>query len=554
MVVSPSEPEVTPETIDACRRGDRDAFRLLYEAYKDKVYSMAVYFFHGDTATAADVTQQVFLKLLSHISQFRGDAKFSTWLYRFVVNACVDRTRRAEARATMADPATLDDLPAGGHTGRRLCRRRSQNRHPDGDCVVGAQDPHGDRPALFRRSFVRRDGKRPRVFAWNSRVAIESWSRSPRPLAGAAPRRESGEEAVMLQRHVSDRLAALADAELTPGDLSRVRAHLETCASCREAHERYRSQRSGCSVSPRIVAPPEIWMGIERALATTRPSAVSSPIERWTSGVQTWLGMRPAFVLVGLLALSTIGVLLWQNIGRNEASSNVSRLDASGGEARLPIGEWVETNALSRAMLRIGSIGTVEVAPNTRMQVLAARPDEHRLNLAYGSISAQILAPPRLFFVNTPASTVVDLGCAYTMTVDEAGVGSLQVTGGWASLEWAGRESLVPAGASCPTRPTVGPGTPSFDDASDALKRALLAFDFENGGAAALDIVLKEARVRDTLTLWHLLSRVESSDRIRVFERMVSFEALPKDVNRENVLALEPATLQRWREELAWTW
>ena len=111
MVVSPSESEVTPETIDACRRGDRDAFRLLYEAYKDKVYSMALYFFHGDAATAADVTQQVFLKLLSNMAQFRGDAKFSTWLYRFVVNACVDRTRRAEVRATMTDPALLEELP-----------------------------------------------------------------------------------------------------------------------------------------------------------------------------------------------------------------------------------------------------------------------------------------------------------------------------------------------------------------------------------------------------------------------------------------------------------
>lgn len=101
---------VTPELIEACARGDRDAFRLLYEAYKDKVYSMALYFFRGDTATAADVTQQVFLKLLGNIGQFRGDAKFSTWLYRFVVNSCVDRTRRADVRASTTDPAALDEL------------------------------------------------------------------------------------------------------------------------------------------------------------------------------------------------------------------------------------------------------------------------------------------------------------------------------------------------------------------------------------------------------------------------------------------------------------
>jgi RNA polymerase sigma-70 factor (ECF subfamily) len=107
-------PVVTPAIIDACRRGDRDAFRVLYEAYKDKVYSMALYFFHGDEATAADVTQQVFLKLLDSVAKFGGDSSFSTWLYRFVANACIDRTRRAGARARLADPALLDELPAPG--------------------------------------------------------------------------------------------------------------------------------------------------------------------------------------------------------------------------------------------------------------------------------------------------------------------------------------------------------------------------------------------------------------------------------------------------------
>ena len=111
MVVSQKEQEVTPAVIDACRRGDREAFRVLYEAYSDKVYSMALYFFHGDAGMAADVTQHVFLKLIHNIRQFRGESGFSTWLYRFVVNACVDRTRSGEARVRSIDPAVLEELP-----------------------------------------------------------------------------------------------------------------------------------------------------------------------------------------------------------------------------------------------------------------------------------------------------------------------------------------------------------------------------------------------------------------------------------------------------------
>lgn len=114
MVIGLKEQDVTPAVIDACRQGDRGAFRLLYEAYKDKVYSIALYFFHGDAAMAADVTQQVFLKLIGSIGQFRGESGFGTWLYRFVVNACIDMTRGRGPRARVIDPAVFDMLPAAG--------------------------------------------------------------------------------------------------------------------------------------------------------------------------------------------------------------------------------------------------------------------------------------------------------------------------------------------------------------------------------------------------------------------------------------------------------
>src|SRR5437762_2167528 len=85
---------VNQRVIAACQHGDQEAFRLLFETYKDRVSSIAVYSLHGDEASAGDVTQQVFLKLMTTISQFRGDAEFTTWLYRLVVNACIDEQRK----------------------------------------------------------------------------------------------------------------------------------------------------------------------------------------------------------------------------------------------------------------------------------------------------------------------------------------------------------------------------------------------------------------------------------------------------------------------------
>lgn len=98
-MVNLSNRDAGAEIVDACRRGDRFAFRELYDLYKDRVYSIALYFSSGDQVAASDVTQQVFLKLLTNISQYRGEAVFSTWLYRLVVNACLDEARIGKPRA-----------------------------------------------------------------------------------------------------------------------------------------------------------------------------------------------------------------------------------------------------------------------------------------------------------------------------------------------------------------------------------------------------------------------------------------------------------------------
>jgi RNA polymerase sigma-70 factor (ECF subfamily) len=89
-----AEQLIDGRVIEACQQGDRAAFQLLFETYKDKVFSIAVYSSGGDRAVADDVTQQIFLKLFTAIRQFRGDSEFTTWLYRLVVNACLDERRR----------------------------------------------------------------------------------------------------------------------------------------------------------------------------------------------------------------------------------------------------------------------------------------------------------------------------------------------------------------------------------------------------------------------------------------------------------------------------
>jgi hypothetical protein len=224
------------------------------------------------------------------------------------------------------------------------------------------------------------------------------------------------------------------------------------------------------------------------------------------------------------------------------------------GSGRLAVGEWLETDASSQARVNVADIGEVDIGPNSRVRLLRTRSTEHRLALERGRLHAVIDAPPRLFIVETPSATAIDLGCSYTLEVDDAGRSRLHVTSGWVALELKGREAIVPAGAVCLTEPGKGPGTPYFDDASPAFRAALTRLDFQGGGANDLSVVLAEAREYDTLTLWHLLHRLRGLERARVYDRMASLIPPPHGVTREGVLKLNRTMLDLWKQELQWAW
>ena len=106
--------------IEGCRRGDPEAMRSLWLAYKDRVYSIALHFFRDDQAAAQDITQDVFIKLFARLQTFRQESEFTTWLYRLVANACMDEQRRRNRWSVFGDAiadlalstAPSADLPA----------------------------------------------------------------------------------------------------------------------------------------------------------------------------------------------------------------------------------------------------------------------------------------------------------------------------------------------------------------------------------------------------------------------------------------------------------
>jgi hypothetical protein len=272
-----------------------------------------------------------------------------------------------------------------------------------------------------------------------------------------------------------------------------------------------------------------------------------------------------AFALVFAAAAIVIGALVaatWIDRGHEPAGWEVTRLDGTPEIAARPVadratlgtGDWLRTGDGDRAAIAVGDIGEVQVDPGTSLRLLSARSGDYRLHLERGTVHALIWSPPGQFFVETPSSTAVDLGCAYTMTVDAAGVGTVRVTSGWVGFEWQGREAFIPAGAVCLTRPGRGPGTPHYERQEDGFDAALDLIDTGAGSrsdrAAALTRVLEAAGPRDTVTLWHLLSRVDIGERDRVFDRLAAFVPPPEGVTQEGIRAGQRDELDRWWDAL----
>jgi hypothetical protein len=366
----------------------------------------------------------------------------------------------------------------------------------------------------------------------------------------------------MFGRHVTKFLSAYAHGELSAGQTERVAAHLGTCARCREEFEEVKLGIRLAECLPSASAPASLWEGIESALIRQATHAKPSPVASLPRTSLQVFNRRRLATAGAVACLLLVGLAGWVYVRSTRPAWEVERLAGSplidagrfGETGRLGVGKWLETDNQSRAQIEVANIGQVEVEPNTRVRLVETGITEHRMELARGTLHARIWAPPRLFFVNTPSAVAADLGCAYTLEVDDAGRSLLRVTSGFVALENGARESIVPAGAACLTKPGVGPGTPFFEDAPEELAGALSRFDFEGGGAESLGVVLAHARERDTLTLWHLLSRTEGAERVSVYERLAAFSAPPEGVTREGVLGLEGSMLQTWKDQLEDHW
>ena len=415
----------------------------------------------------------------------------------------------------------------------------------------------------------------------------------------------------MKERHYKQQLSAFADQEMNKEDRQVIAEHLMNCDECRREYHDVRLGAGLASRLEQVDAPESVWRGIEAELNRSAPRLEAFSKPSWFSLRQVG-AFATAVVVVGLLSFFVYNGLFTgsrtmyvstgvpanpgpheHNVtiapsqttepsGTTTANRSDQQLptsadtppavqtdatffpvetitgtpkigDAAGG-GRLAVGEYLETDARSRARIEVAEIGNVEIAPNSRVKLVGTSEKQHRLSLERGGLHAKIAAPPRLFIVDTPSAAAVDLGCEYTLDVDQQGNSKLNVKSGFVALERDGRESIVPAGASCFTMKGKGLGTPFSTAATPEFERALRNFDFGSGGSRAVNEIVNKARAYDIITLWHMLSRVSTNDRQQVYDVLAKFVPPPLGVTRDGILSLNKDQLERWRASVEDAW
>jgi hypothetical protein len=319
---------------------------------------------------------------------------------------------------------------------------------------------------------------------------------------------------------------------------------------------------------PRTIEPPDdLWPAVRATIAARgRRRRIWSWPEAWEPRtIRIAAGIGVIGIGLAVLAAQTRAGATWyvsQYVG-NTITTDARRVNpgetfvtGSGPDAHLPPRPILGSSsslAVPRTVLRIGSIGRVELAPHTRVRQLAARASEHRLALDRGMIHARIDAPPRLFVVETPTGTAIDLGCEYTLHVDSAGNTVLHVQLGWVEFARGRAEALIPAGFMVINHAGGELGIPVRENASGQVRWAAAVLEQTPRGVradSAARVLAAYARHSDAVTLWHALPRVSAANRDVLYTSLARRAPPPAGVTEEGVLAGDRLMMRLWWESL----
>ena len=341
-----------------------------------------------------------------------------------------------------------------------------------------------------------------------------------------------------------------------------IHEHLNWCNKCAKAFDDIITTSSMTGLKKIIVNPKEEELEkIQGKIEKNRPTKklvpqifpASSKISSEADHIKNSLMLKAneiennkLFVIAGIISVVALGVILAFIVFDHSPSAFWSVEKVSGypmieshvliDQGILKIGEKLFTDSESRARLKVGLVGEIEIEPKSEIQIIETKTSEYRLILSKGQIAARTWVAPKLFSVKTSSSVVTDLGSKYDLSVDEQASTLIQVKSGWVLMEYKNRRILLCAETTCISDSSKGLGVPVSNEASSTFKESLYKLDFENSSKNELAILLSEAKKKDLITLFHLLKHLDNESRGMIYDRISLLFKMPQRITREGIV------------------
>lgn len=311
-------------------------------------------------------------------------------------------------------------------------------------------------------------------------------------------------------------------------------------------------------------APPDqTVIAVERRLAPLRgrlPDFRVPPSARWATFLQRRTVVRvAAAAAIVLLAGAGLGVYRWTwPDGRAWTTRSTA-----GVPDRLEVGRPLTLGPADRAEIAIARIGSMQVHPGSTLTLRSTASNRHRLVLTEGAVQVRVWAPPGAVVIKTPAGDLVDLGCAFELTVDAVGTAHVSVQSGWVQLDNVHGETLVPAGASSTMVLGRRASAPVFDDAAPEFREGIrqLEADLQTPARPVTPLTfLSASRAKDVLTLLVVAAHATPDVAALLLQRAAILQPPPPGVSLESITAGDRGPLWRWYDALElpppkrWVW
>ena len=221
------------------------------------------------------------------------------------------------------------------------------------------------------------------------------------------------------------------------------------------------------------------------------------------------------------------------------------------GNAKLNIGDKVQTNDTSEAMLELPNVGTIEILENTKLERLNER---YTAKLLRGKIIINTDGAREFLSIKTSRASIneFNLGANYILESDGEGFLKIEIIDGWLQVSFRKSEIIFPQQYILKIFKGAGAGLPYHRSSTFEFISLLEKYVFGGQSDITLLMIIESSTAKDAITLWNLLRIVKPEQRQAVYDKLYELFPHSNEIDRKDILNLDENKLYAWLEKIRW--